>query len=239
MTISSKRAEYRARASLAWSVVSFVATMLISLWSGFFAVFALSWVVLAAALVWFVLCLQFHQRSLAEQEKLDVSRLAKDSGASRIFEAEGERATLLAVAQRRLQVFEKWFIPIFSAIIAVYQVAIGLYLLSRVSTGVEGEPKEPLIVALLMTAVAFVSFVISRYVTGMSAERQWRPLRAGGSFLLGVAGLCFVLAVALALLHNFQILVLLDVMNWVIPILLVVLGAETALNVVLDIYRPN
>ncbi|MHC4644718.1 MAG: protease modulator HflK [Planctomycetota bacterium] len=239
MTKSSKRAEYRARASLVWSIASFVGTLLIGLWSGIFAVFALSWVILAAVLVWFVLCLQFHQRALAEQEKLDVSQLGRDSRASKIFEAGGERATLLAVAQRRLDVFEKWFIPVFSAIIAVYQVGIGLYLLSKVSAGIDIEPKEPLVVALGMTAIAFVSFLLSRYVTGMSAEQQWRPLRAGGSFLLGIAGMCFALAVALALLHNFQVLVLLAIINWVIPILLVVVGAETALNVVLDIYRPR
>ena len=50
--------------------------------------------------------------------------------------------------------------------------------------------------------------------------------------------LCFVLAIALALVH-FQISPLLSVINYVIPILLVVLGVETALNIVFDIYRPR
>jgi regulator of protease activity HflC (stomatin/prohibitin superfamily) len=238
MKISSKRAEYLARASLALSVLFFIITLLIGLWSEFFAVFAVSWLVLAAVLVWFVLCLQFHQRALAEQEKLDVAQLARDKQASTIFQAKDERATLFAVAQRRLKILEKWFIPIFSGIIAVYQLAIGLYLLRKISAGVDMEAKQPLLVAVLMTAVAFVSFLMSRYATGMSAQPQWKPLRAGGSFLLGTAVLCFALGVALALVQ-FKILVLVNVLNWVIPILLVVLGAETALNVVLDIYRPR
>ena len=238
MAISSKRAEYLARASLALSVLFFVIALLIGRWSGFFAVSAVSWLLLAAVLIWFVLCLQFHQRTLAEQEKLDTTQLAKDKQDSTIFQASDERATLFAVAQRRLRILEKWFIPIFSAIIAVYQLAIGLYLLKAIPAGTATEPKQPLLVAIAMTAIAFVSFLLSRYATGMSAQPQWKPLRAGGSFLLAVAVLCFALAISLAL-AQFKIFVVIDIIKWAIPILLVVLGAETALNVVLDIYRPR
>lgn len=238
MTISSKRAEYLSLAALALSAVFFIITLLTGLWSGFFAVFAVSWLILAAILIWFVLCLQFHQRTLAEQEKLDVTQLAKSEQGSTIFQARDERTRLFAAAQRRLQIFEKWFIPIFSAIIAVYQLAIGLYLLRAIPTWADIDPKRPLLVAIFMTATAFVSFLVSRYATGMSAQPQWKPLRAGGSFLLGGGVLCFALAVALAL-AQFKIFTVIDIINWIIPILLIVLGAETALNVVLDIYRPR
>jgi len=238
MAISSKRAEYLARASLALSVLFFVIALLIGRWSGFFAVSAISWLLLAAVLIWFVLCLQFHQRALAEQEKLDTTKLAGGKQDSTIFQARDEHATLFAVAQRRLQIFEKWFIPIFSATIAVYQLAIGLYLLKAIPAGTDTEPKQPLLVAISMTAIAFVSFLISRYATGMSAQPQWKPLRAGGSFLLGVAILCFALAISLAL-AQFKIFVVINIISFGVPILLVILGAETALNVVLDIYRPR
>ena len=238
MTISSKRAEYVALASLILSVLFFGVALFIGRWSNFFAVSAASWLILSAALIWFILVVQFHQRSLAEQEKLDMSQLAKDEKASTIFQAKGERATLFAVAQRRLQILEKWFIPIFSGAIAAYELGIGLYLLKAVQAEPEVEPKQPLLCAILMTAVAFISFLISRYATGMSAQRQWKPLRAGGSFLLGVAIVCFAMAIGLALVP-FDFVVWLTVVNWVIPILLVVLGVETALNVVLDIYRPR
>jgi regulator of protease activity HflC (stomatin/prohibitin superfamily) len=40
-------------------------------------------------------------------------------------------------------------------------------------------------------------------------------------------------------LAQFQIFILVSIINYCIPILLIVLGAETALNVVLDIYRPR
>jgi regulator of protease activity HflC (stomatin/prohibitin superfamily) len=50
--------------------------------------------------------------------------------------------------------------------------------------------------------------------------------------------LSFALGVGLAL-AQFKVFVVVDAINLVIPVLLIVLGAETALNVVLDIYRPR
>ncbi len=238
MTVSSKSAERVALASLILSAIFFVIVFLVGRWSGYFAVYAVGWLILSTALIWLVLCLQFHQRALAEQEKLDMSQLAQAEQASTIFQPKGEAATLFAVAQSRLQLFEKWFLPVFSALIALYQLGIGMYLLKIVSAGLDIEPKQPLICAVSVIAIAFISFLISRYATGMSSQGQWRPLRAGGSCLLGVAFLSFALGIGLAL-AQFKIFVVVDAINWAIPVLLIVLGVETALNVVLDIYRPR
>jgi len=238
MTVSSKRSEYIALVSLILSMVFFGIAFLLGRWSGYFGVYAISWLILSSALIWLVLCLQFHQRALAEQEKLDMSQLDKDEKASTIFQASGERAGLFAAAQRRLQILEKWFIPIFSALIAAYQTGLGLYLLKTILTGLEREPQQPLLCAIGMTAIAFTSFLISRYATGMSAQPQWKPLRAGGSCLLGIAILCFALAIGLAL-AQFKFFIVVNVIGWIVPILLVVIGAETALNLILDIYRPR
>jgi regulator of protease activity HflC (stomatin/prohibitin superfamily) len=196
------------------------------------------------AFIWFVLCLQFYQRALAEQEKLDISEISSEEATATIFQAGEERATLFAAAQRRLVIFEKWFIPIFSGLIAVYQVLAGLFLLNAVRGMDLSEARNPLICGIFMTAVAFVSFLISRYATGMSRQTEWEPLRAGGSSLLGVAGLFFGLALALALEHLFKLSGRnlpdpVRIISYAIPILLIVLGIETALNLILDIYRPR
>ncbi len=238
MTVSSKRPEHIAIVSLILSVIFFGIAFFLGRWSDFFAVSAVSWLILSSALIWLVLCVQFHQRSLAEQEKLDMGQLTKDEKASAIFQASGERAGLFATAQRHLQILEKWFIPIFSTLIAAFQIGLGLYLLKAVTKGLEGEPKQPLLCAIGMTAVAFLSFLISRYATGMSAQPQWKPLRAGGSSFLSIAVLCFAIAIGLAL-SQFQSFIVLKVINWFVPILLVLIGAETALNLIFDIYRPR
>jgi membrane protease subunit HflK len=238
MTISSKRAEYVARASLIFSVVFFGIVFFVGRWSGFFALSAVSWLILSATLIWFVLVIQFHQRVMAEQEKLDIGQLAESKQASTIFQAGGEQAVMFAVAQRRLDLLEKWFIPVFSVIIAAYQIAIGLYLLKAVRAAANDEAKQPLVCAACMMAVAFVSFLISRYATGMSAQPQWKPLRAGGSIFLGIAILCFALAISLAM-AQFRYFIVINAIDFIIPILLLLLGVETALNIVLDIYRPR
>jgi len=238
MTVSSKPARNVALASLALSVIFFGVAFFVGRWSGFFVIAEIGWLILAAALIWFVLCIQLHQQTMAEQEKLDMSLLAGDEKASAIFQARGEATILLEVAQQRLRLFEKWFLPIFSVIIAVYQAGMGLYLLKIVSGGIEAETGQPLICAISMTAIAFISFLLSRYAAGMSGQQPWQPLGAGGSFQLCATLLCFAAAVGLALVQ-FKIAVVMDVMVWVIPVLLVVLGIETALNAVLDLYRPR
>lgn len=239
MTVSSKRPVHVALVSLILSLVFFGISFLLGRWSGFSAISAVGWLNLSVALIWLVLWLQFYQRSLAEQEKLDAGQLGRE-GASTIFQAGSEQATLFYVANRRLQVFERWFIPIFSALIAAYQAGIGLYLLTAGRTAIATEEmKQPLLCGICMAAIAFTSFLISRYATGMSSQPEWKPLRAGGSSLLGVAVLCFALAVSLALAYLFNFDRFASIMALVIPALLVVLGAETALNLVLDIYRPR
>ena len=239
MTESSKRPEHIALVSLILNVLFFGIAFFLGRWSGIFAISAVGWLILSVALIWFVLCIQFHQRFLAEQEKLDMSLLARDEKASTIFQAKTEQAALFSVAQRRLEIIEKWFIPIFSVFIAIYQIAVGLYLLSDLKSGVNEDIRQPLLCAIFLAAMAFVSFLLSRYATGMSAQPQWKPLRAGGSSMLGAAVLSFILAIILALVHLFDFGFLLDIITIVILGILILLGAETAVNLVLDIYRPR
>jgi modulator of FtsH protease HflK len=238
MLISSKRAEYLSLTSLFLSILFFVITILLGWWSGYFAVYALSWLTGSAVLIWFALLIQFHQRAQAEQEKLDTTQLAGRSDTT-IFEGKGEQAQLFAVAQKRLEVIEKWVLPIFSAFIAVYQIGIGLYLLQVLLKSSPSTTQGPHICAVALVAVSFVSFLLSRYATGLSTEFNWRPLKAGGAVFVGIAVVSLLLAGVFAFVYFNFLVVILTVFNWLIPVLLVVLGGETALNVILDIYRPR
>ena len=238
MAASSKRPEHVAWASLILSVVLFGVVFFLGRWSGFYAVSAVSWQILAAGLVWLVLAIQFHQRVLAEQERLDVGQLGKTEGSSTIFEPQPERAQLFAVAQRRLKILEKWFVPIFAVVIAVYQLAIAIVVLNSIPAAGAVKTQQPLVCAIATTAVAFVTFLMSRYATGMSGQIEWKPLRAGGSYFLGVALMCFAIAIGLALAH-FHRPEMLTVLRYVVPIVLIVVGVEIGLNVVLDVYRPR
>ncbi|MHC4433358.1 MAG: hypothetical protein ACYTBS_16085, partial [Planctomycetota bacterium] len=157
MTVSPKRPVHAALVALILSVVFFGIAFFLGRWSGIIAISAISWFLLSVTMIWFVLCLQFYQRALAEQEKLDVSQLGAEEQRSTIFQAGSERAGLFSAAQRRLEIFERYFVPVFSAVIGLYQLLIGLYLLNTAWGRDEVELERSLLCGICMTAIAFGS----------------------------------------------------------------------------------
>ena len=240
MNISSKRAEYISLIALGLSVAFFVIAMLIGFFSGALAAAFLGWQILSGVMIWCVLVIQFHQQSLAEREKLDAAQLEKSSTSDTIFQSDANRTAMFAAAQKQLALLEKWFIPIFGILIAVFQIGMGIFSFYKVKAvgTLMIELQSPQLHAFFLVMIAFVSFLFSRLAAGTSSQRQWKPLRAGGSSLLATAIIAFALAISLAL-AQFKIFGGLTFMSWAIPVLLVVLGVETALNAVLDIYRPR
>jgi membrane protease subunit HflK len=238
MQTEVKKAGIVSLSALVLSAIFFLGSFILSKVTGVFAVYALSWQILAAAVIWAVLAIQFYQMALAQQEKLDMAVLGRSSGDT-IFEAQKSHSELFAVAQNRLRIFEKWILPVFSVSLAAYEMTMGAvfirYLLRRQEAG---EPSHLLVGAVLTVSIAFLSFLFSLFATGMSSQQQWRPLRAGGSYLLATAILSFACAAGMAF-AQFKMLVLIAVLDWVVPIVILVLGLETALNFVLDIYRPR
>jgi membrane protease subunit HflK len=238
MQTDAKKAGFISLAALILSAVFFLGSFILSEVTSCFALYALSWQILAAAVIWAVLALQFYQRALAQQEKLDMAVLERSSGDT-IFEAQKSHSELFTVAQNRLKIFEKWILPVFSVIIALGQMGMGALFIRYLLRGHEtGEPSHLLLGAVLTISIAFLSFLFSLYTTGMSSQPQWRPLRAGGSYLLATAILSFACAAGMAF-AQFKMPVVLAVLNWVVPTLIFILGLETALNFILDIYRPR
>ncbi|MBU1260399.1 MAG: hypothetical protein KJ757_04995 [Planctomycetes bacterium] len=234
-----KKAAYVCLTALILSVIFFPACFILSKVTGVYALFVLSWQILGAVLIWAVLAIQFYQKALAEQERLDLAQLAQSSGGDTIFEAQKTSSELFAVAQNRLIIFEKWFLPTFSVFIAVYQIVIGAHLLRITIKGqISGEMKFLLLGAVLASAIAFVSFLFSLYATGLSSQEKWRPLKAGGSYFLATTILSFICAAGMAF-AQFKIQIVLTVLNWVVPSVIILVGCETALNFIFDIYRPR
>ncbi|MHB0946186.1 MAG: SPFH domain-containing protein [Sedimentisphaerales bacterium] len=238
MQTETKRAGVVCVIALVLSVIFFLGSYVLSKFTGVVPLYVISWQILAAAAIWAILAVQFYQRFLAEQEKLDMAQLEKASGDT-IFEEQKNHSELFAVAQNRLRIFEKWFLPVFSIIIAVYQLFIGgmfvRYLLKRQESPAVS---HLLVGAVLMVAIAFLSFLFSLYATGLSTQSQWRPLRAGGSYFLIISIMSFATAAAMAI-AQFKVAAVLGVMDWVVPIVILLLGLEMVLNFVFDIYRPR
>ena len=239
MADSSKKALNASIFGLILSLVFFVTTLILgaSLFSA--TLYVLSWQILGNLLIWLVLVVHFYQRYRAEQEKLDMDQLSKSMEKQTIFEGQDSRMNLFAVAQKRLALFEKWGIPIAGIVIALYQVFLGT-LMIRFISGPAGEYalRYPLLASAVIVLISFVSFLPSRYATGLSSVMIWRPLRAGGSSLLATSVLGFFSAIALAFAqykYDFG----LTILNWLIPCLMILLGIETIISTIFDIYRPR
>lgn len=240
MADSSKKALHVSLAGLILSIVFFLTTLLLGAFLSSPTLYILSWQILGTLLIWGVLMIQFFHRCRAEQEKLDMDQLSRAREKQTIFEGAESRLDLFAVAQKRLVLLEKWFLPIAGLVIAIFQIILGILLLRFVSgpTQEDYTLQSPLVGSAILALVSFFSFLISRYATGLSGSMIWRPLRAGGSSLLASSILGFGLVISLAF-AQYKYMFGLMILNWVIPILMILLGGETVVTTIFDIYRPR
>jgi membrane protease subunit HflK len=238
MQTEAKRAGLVCVTALILSAIFFLGSFILGKVTGVFALYAISWYIIASAVIWGILAIQFYQKSLAQQEKLDMAEM-RDSSGDTIFESQKSHSELFAVAQNRLKIFEKWFLPVFSILLAVYELGIGgvfvRYLLRRQEIP---EQSHLLLGAVLAVAIAFFSFLFSLYACGLSTQQQWRPLRAGGGSFLAVSILAFACAAGMAF-AQFKFTAVLSALDWVVPLVILTLGIETILNFIFDFYRPR
>lgn len=204
-----------------------------------------AWHFLGGVFVWLMLLLQFRQRRLAEEERLDAEeyrKLKREGKESSVFGA-GVLESSLEVQGKRLRWMEKWLIPIFAAVQAVYLVGIGCWLwffqLKPEEVAVMPEGNIIILSAFLLAGLALISFLFSQYAVGMSRESEWRPLRAGGSYLFSNALACVLLAGTI----GFGVITKKDFPDQLASIILIcsliIIGAETVFNLVLDAFTPR
>lgn len=240
MADSSKKALHVSLFGLILGILFFLTALLLGAYLSSPTLYILSWQILGTLLIWGVLLIQFFHRCRAEQEKLDMDQLSRARQKQTIFEDSQTRLDLFAVAQKRLALLERWFLPIAGLLVAIFQIVIGAFLIRFVSgpSVEEYTLKYPLLGSAVLVLISFFSFLISRYATGLSATMIWRPLRAGGSSLLASSVFGFAMAVALAF-AQYKYQFGLTLLNWVIPILLLALGCETVITAIFDMYRPR
>ncbi|MBN1846668.1 MAG: hypothetical protein JW810_13365, partial [Sedimentisphaerales bacterium] len=241
--LSPRRAEVLSLLAFGLHLLFFFLTFYLSQRANTLAGKIEAWHFLGGTLIWLILCLLFRQRRLAEDERLDAEqyqRLRQEGKDTSVFEG-----TLVAdslhLAQRRLNWMEKYLQGLFAIILSLYLLGIGywLYRSLRAAGSVALAAHDVILeTAALMAVLALVSFLFSRYAVGMSQHRTWRPLRAGGSYLLSNALACFVLAILL-LVADAGYPAAERILSYVLVVTLVLLGVEVLLNFVLDAFRPR
>ncbi|MCK4341655.1 MAG: hypothetical protein KAY37_08030 [Phycisphaerae bacterium] len=223
------------------------------------ATYGLAWYMLGGVPIWFATLLVFRQRELAALEALDLEELRREKqatgGGEAIFGEEGGAGLGFRVAENRLKWMQRWLIPGFGLATVVYLALMGLFLWRRLAfaelpggtelvgyrIGGAGWPALANIpIALVVLAIVMLgTFLLSRYTSGMGRVKEWGLLRGCGSYLLGNALAIMVLMVCLGVALYTKVATWEQALAYILPVLMIVLAVEMAINFVLDIYRPR
>jgi modulator of FtsH protease HflK len=188
--------------------------------------------VLVAFVSWFQMRLEERERL----ERLELEELARSRGSATLFE--GKEAEVFP-AQRSRQQFEKFFVPVFTVLLLALQTA-GAFLLWRWLARPEiiAPFKQERVAMSLLALLSLILFLIGRFSVTIARIEHQRLLRPSASYLLLSAYLCFISAVAIALVK----LELFKTDLFIARALTIVLwlnAAETLISLVLEIYRPR
>lgn len=241
-------------AALIGLIVQVVLTLvvaLLGLWTENAALNTALWHVLGGVLIWIVLLLLYNQHRLERVEALEAEQLSsKDKQAAAIF---AEHADDLDLARRRLDNLYKYGLNVISALVAVYLIALGgLFFFQRYQmvknapsfsvtdlvTKVIGERVDPMIMMFCVAGVAFVMFIVARYISGMTKVREWQLLRGGAAYMMGNFGVMLLILIG-ALLAYFESPSMLGLMALVTPAIMVLVGIEILVTFMLGAYRPR
>jgi len=144
--------------------------------------------ILVAATSWFQMRLEQRERL----EKLELDELAKSRGGSALFET---KEAELFPAQRSREQFERFFVPIFTALLCLAQAAGAWLLWSALSSSaVSTELKDPMLTLAMFGLFALLLFLLGKFSATMARLEEHRLLRPSASYLLLGAYLCFLVA---------------------------------------------
>ena len=237
--LANKRGQTVALSGLLLQLV--LAALAVALWwfTQLGAAWPALWLVIAPAPIWLVTLILFYCRYLQRREAQELDDLAARGGDRASIFAEGPDGQPMRLADRRLQWMERYLVAAFTLLLAGYHVILGILLLRSVGAapagGITPQASAWMFVAI---GLAFISLLFSRYATGMAKVQTWRLLRAPGSYLFTNSLVFFLLAAVLAAEH-YKSHTFGSVIAYVLPVFMLIVGAELVGNFILDLYRPR
>lgn len=243
------RSRRAALGGLILQLVVFAGALVLGPLTNSLAVAHLAWYLLGGVPLWFVALLVFRQHELAALEALDLEELRREKqatgGGEALFGAEGGGPGF-RVAEARLRWMQRWFIPVFGLLTALYLGGMGAFLWRNlavsgfeITSGTWPAPVRVPIGMVMLAIVMFGTILYSRYTSGMARVTEWQLLRGCGSYMLGNGLVVTALLVCLGVFQYAGVATWEHVLACVVPVLMLVLALETAINFVLDIYRPR
>ncbi|MCS7089609.1 MAG: SPFH domain-containing protein [Verrucomicrobiota bacterium] len=187
------------------------------------------------ALVAFVSWFQLRLEEQEAEEQWELDEMLRAKGQAALFGT--EEAELLPARRARKQ-FERFFVPVFTFLLFVLQ-ATGLWWLWRWLDRQTLPPVAPPLMAMSFFGLfSLVLFLIGKFSSTLARLENQRLLRPSGDYVLFGAYLCMIAAAAVVGVEAGWPRTDL----WVARVLVIVLGVvalETALNLILEIYRPR
>lgn len=200
--------------------------------AGVVAVIFVGFGALVALVSWFQMRLEDRERL----EKLELEELAKTHSGSAMFEA---RDAEVFPAQRSREQFERYFVPVFTAIVFLGQAgcAYGLWhwLMKPTTTS---DVAQPTVALSLFALFALVLFLLGKFSSTIARLEGHRLLRPGSAYVLLGAYICFFVTLGIAAIQagfpkgDFYVAILLTAV-------LALTAFETLIRLVLEIYRPR
>jgi membrane protease subunit HflK len=187
---------------------------------------------LVAAVSWFHMRLEDSERL----EKLELDELARSHGGSALFET---KEAEVFPAQRAREQFERFFVPVFTALLCLTEGGSAALLwrwLSRSTTSVG--LKQPTAGMFLFFLFALVLFLLGRFAATFARLQDQRLLRPGASYLLLNAVLCAAVGSGIVAVEAGFAKADLYV-AYTLCVLLAIVALETLAALVLEVYRPR
>src|SRR5689334_11694985 len=200
--------------------------------AGLVSVFFIAVGLLVAAVSWFQMRLEDSERL----ERLELDELSKGHAGSALFESKDSE---IFAAQRSREQFERFFVPIFTALLCIGQAAAAFFLwrwLSQPALAVD--LKEPKMAMFFFGAVFLGLFVLGRFSATRAKLENDRLLRPGASHMLLNAWLCLGVAVGAAFVWGGAQRADFYVAR-ALCLLLALTAVETLVMLLLEMYRPR
>jgi len=188
---------------------------------------------LVAAVSWFQMRLEESERL----ERLELDELARGHARTALFESKDSE---MFPAQRSREQFERYFVPIFTALLCIGQAAAAFVLWRGLAQpDVRIALKEPMVPMFVFGIVFFLSlFLLGRFSATMARLENNRLLRPGAGYMLLNAYLCIAVAAGIIAVEAGVPRGDLYVARG-LCVLLALTAVETLIVLLLEMYRPR
>ncbi len=242
-TPGDRRAQHVALLGCAVQSAASILLLILALWADrSHLLLALAHFLSVGVPIWLILYLVLNQIRRVGIEALETQELqrAREAGTSQaIFELDEEA---LLLEQNRLKWMVRWLLPSGTVAVALF-LLVGHFLLwgrsldDAFNENVLRRTGQPTLVMWFVIGVGFLCFLYARYALALARLPQWGLIRAGAVCMAGSALVCVLAAIALMASPTIEWAE--PLAAYVIPVALLLLGVEFAVNFVLDLYRSR